>query len=248
LTEEPRVVEQGRMSIDSYLRFLSAQDRLHARGRTLTPRDVFRLVVPNRYRVPIRIRVTGALAPLMRVRSKSILKRSPLRLNLGSARVKKPGWVSIDLVGSGADLAWNLATPLPFPDGSIDAILHEHLLEHLTLADGLRLLIDNHRLLKPDGVLRIGVPDAGRYLRSYTGDTEFVDATRPGRPTPLLAIQEVFYRDGHLTMYDEPTLRVLCSAAGFVETRGAAYGHSVLEPCPDSENRREETLYVEATR
>jgi SAM-dependent methyltransferase len=173
----------------------------------------------------------------------------PLRLHLGSGNEHKDGWVNVDLAGYPVEAAWNLARPLPLQDGSVEAIFHEHLLEHLTLEEGLAFCRECHRLLRPGGVLRIGVPDAGAAARSYAEDPgAFLEEARPGRPTAMLALQELFYYPGHRTMYDFQTLALLLRAAGFDRPEQRAFGETALEPPPDSPHRRAETLYVEARR
>jgi hypothetical protein len=97
-------------------------------------------------------------------------------------------------------------------------------------------------------VLRVGVPDAGEYLRSYAGDGQFVNSVRPGRPTTLLAVQELFYLHGHRTMFDFDTLAFLCRAAGFPVVERRRFGEGRLVPNPDGEHRRRETLYVECVK
>ena len=173
----------------------------------------------------------------------------PLRLHLGSGNEHKEGWVNVDLAGYPVEIAWNLARPLPLPAASVEAIFHEHLLEHLTLEQGLAFCGECRRVLRPGGILRIGVPDAGAAARSYVDDPEgFLARARPGRPTPMLALQELFYYPGHHTMYDYETLALLLRAAGFDEPRQREFGATALERAPDSEHRRDETLYVEAVR
>jgi len=162
----------------------------------------------------------------------------------------KQGWVNVDLAGHPVDLAWNLARPLPFKSSSVDAIFHEHVMEHLPLAKGFAFVQECFRLLKLGGVLRIGVPDAGRYLQSYCEDdpSAFLEANRPGRPTRMLSIQEIFYRYQHRCMYDLETLQFVCAAAGFAMVEQRPFGESRLIPCPDSEHRRTETLYAETVK
>ena len=108
------------------------------------------------------------------------------------------GWVNVDLLGDGADLSWNLLHPLPFADATVDAIFHEHVLEHFDFAAGLRFCKECYRLLKPTGSLRIVVPDAEEYVERYRRG-ELAPAHEPGvtRPTALLAAQELFFRFGH---------------------------------------------------
>lgn len=196
----------------------------------------------------VRRMLTDLLRPWARRRATALRGQTPLLLHLGSGRFPKAGWVNIDLIGVPVDVPWNLARGIPFPPGSADAVFHEHLLEHLSLDEGYRLLRECARVLKPGGVLRVGVPDAGRYLCSYARTGDFIRRLRPGRPTPMLAVQEVFYRHGHRTAYDAETLQFICRAAGFVRVEPRPFGESRLSPVPDSSHRRSETLYVEAVK
>jgi predicted SAM-dependent methyltransferase len=54
---------------------------------------------------------------------------------------------------------------LAFPDASFDYIFSEHFLHHLFFDEGLALLRECQRILRPRGVLRTVVPDAD--LRTY---------------------------------------------------------------------------------
>lgn len=172
---------------------------------------------------------------------------APRRLHLGCASVHKQGWINIDQLGPGVDFAWDLRRPLPLPPGSVDAIFHEHLLEHLPATEGLTLIRECQRLLRPDGVLRIGVPDFGRYVHGYVEGDGFIAGVRPDVPTPLLALSEVAYGYGHRSLWDEATLVGMLGELGFT-ARACDFGESVLDPAPDSEHRKDETLYVEATK
>lgn len=154
--------------------------------------------------------------------------------------------VNVDLVGSAADLYWDLRQQLPFPDASISALFSEHLVEHLDLDAAYAFVRECRRVLVPGGIARIGVPDFGRYAESYVNDGSFIEEMRPGRPTPLLALSEVVYEFGHRSIWDARTLCLLLDAAGFVHAEPRLFGSSAIDPCPDSSRRRHETLYVEA--
>jgi predicted SAM-dependent methyltransferase len=168
------------------------------------------------------------------------------RLHLGCGWVHIDGWVNIDLFATSADVVWDLRHGIPLPDGSAAAIFHEHMLEHLSLRDGHLLAQECLRVLAPDGVLRVGVPDAGLCLDSYAGRAD-PDWAR-SRPTGMLAVQSLFYEHGHRSMWDGETLTRALLAAGFAQARRTEAGESWIEPCPDFEDGRHGTLYAEGRK
>jgi predicted SAM-dependent methyltransferase len=217
---------------------------------------VAKAILPVGMRVSLRERwrttVTDVLRPWEQRRARRIAQRqSAVRLHLGSGYLHKDGWVNVDLavMPTPTELRWNLVHPMPFEPNTVDAVFHEHLLEHIPAEHALSLLKDSYRVLRSGGILRIGVPDAGAYARSYvSGGRGMIESQRPGRPTAMLALQELFYRYNHRTMFDGETLTLFCRAAGFDEARVMTFGESAIEPCPDSVERRDETLYVEAVK
>ncbi|MGO9501301.1 MAG: hypothetical protein ACLPUO_06940 [Streptosporangiaceae bacterium] len=97
-------------------------------------------------------------------------------------------------------------------------------------------------------MLRVGVPHAGRLIRSYADDRVYLEKLHPGRPTAMIAVQELFYWHRHCAMFDTETLCVFFKATGFPDPRSRDFGDSDLDQAPDTERRRSETLYVEAVR
>lgn len=123
---------------------------------------------------------------------------TPRKLHLGCGLVQPEGWINLDgswnawlakrpvlrgIAGamrlvprSQLDIAWGRDTlvhdvrkPLPFADGSIAVIYSSHLLEHLYLDEAKRLLSECQRVLAPEGVLRIVVPDLRAIVEEYLG-------------------------------------------------------------------------------
>jgi predicted SAM-dependent methyltransferase len=237
----------ARESLRAYLDSLASAPAPTAAGG-LPHRAARALLTPSR-RGAVALALTEAKRPRERRRAGTAARQGDLRLHLGSAWQPKKGWFNVDLVGHPVDLAWNLAHGLPFPDGSAEAIFHEHLLEHLTLEAAARLIEESHRVLCAGGVTRIAVPDAGRYLVSYAnGGQGLIAEYRPGRPTNLLATQEIFYRHGHRSAWDLETLELFVRAAGFAQCEARSFGNSRIEPCPDSSHREQESIYVEAVK
>jgi predicted SAM-dependent methyltransferase len=211
--------------------------------------DVLRRVMPHGLRQSAKVNGTKLLMPWSKLRIKRILDEGrPLRLHLGSGGHPLDGWVNIDILGMEPDLYWDLRSGIPFPDGSAEAVFLEHVIEHFTLADDLDLLEDCRRVLAPGGIIRLGVPDFGRYLESYAGDGAFIEQLRPGRPTRLLAAAEVALGHGHRSVWDGETLEKVLTESGFADARRRDWGDTGLEPSPDSEKRRPESVYAEARK
>jgi predicted SAM-dependent methyltransferase len=200
--------------------------------------------VPPRMRPHLRQAATRALRPLSRRRARRLVDDgAPLRLHIGCGTIYKEGWVNVDLAGTRVDVPWDLEQPLPFEPGCVDAIFHEHLLEHLTYQQGVDLHRHCLQLLKPGGVLRIGVPDGGAALQSYV-------MAPPGElgqwPTAMARVASLTYDSGHQSIYDAETLELSCMAAGFERAAACEFGEGELQPNADSPERRGYTLYVEA--
>jgi predicted SAM-dependent methyltransferase len=205
-------------------------------------------LVPVRYRGTGRLILTDLARPRERRKARLVAGQTEIRLHLGSGGERKAGWTNIDLLGDPVDMAWNLANPLPFDSGTVAAIFHEHLLEHLPLRAGDVFMQECYRVLRPGGILRVGVPDAGTLIRSYAGDQSYLGQLHPGRPTALLSVQELFYWHRHCAMFDVETLGLFFRAAGFPDPRQREFGDTDLDQAPDTDRRRAETLYMEARK
>jgi predicted SAM-dependent methyltransferase len=208
-----------------------------------------RWLVPKPLRATIKTTLTRAKAPWERRKAATLVAAgAPLRLHLGCGPTHLEGWVNVDLVSTRPDLAWDLSRPAPFPDESVAAIFHEHLLEHLPLPAAIGFLHECHRLLRPGGVLRLGVPDFGRYARDYSGSRTLIGRARPGRPSALMALSEMVFCYEHASMWDEETTVSLLREVGFSTAQARGFGDSAIQPAPDRPWRELETLYVEAVK
>jgi predicted SAM-dependent methyltransferase len=240
----------ARKLLDTY--FATSQER-QERLRLTKPTDARTRIALKRF-VPVRYRGTGRMVLTDLVRSRESRKaqalavRGDIQLHLGCGGERKAGWVNIDLLGDPVDVAWNLARSLPFDSSSVAAIFHEHLIEHLPLEAGDSFMQECFRVLRPGGILRVGVPDAGRLIQSYSGDRGYLENLHPGRPTALIAVQELFYWHRHCAMFDVETLEFFFRAGGFPDPLERAFGDTDLDQAPDTERRRANTLYMEARK
>lgn len=61
----------------------------------------------------------------------------------------------------------NLLSTLPYADSSFDVAYSSHFLEHLDKDTAPRVLKEIRRILKPNGILRIVVPDLENMVNEY---------------------------------------------------------------------------------
>jgi SAM-dependent methyltransferase len=83
-----------------------------------------------------------------------------VKLNLGCGTKLLPGYINCDLSANvTADRHFDLDhVPYPFADSSVDEVLMDQVLEHLT--DVVAVIQELHRILKPGGIVDIYVPYA----------------------------------------------------------------------------------------
>ncbi|MBW4620819.1 MAG: methyltransferase domain-containing protein [Cyanosarcina radialis HA8281-LM2] len=97
-------------------------------------------------------------------------------LNVGCGSTFHPLWSNIDRVSYSSEVkAYDLLKGLPYEDSYFDACYSSHLLEHLTQTEAQKLLSECWRTLKPQGVIRIVVPDLESVARNYLNALEQVE-------------------------------------------------------------------------
>ncbi len=89
-------------------------------------------------------------------------------LNLGCGGLYHIDWINLDGISTSPHvIEHDLRKRLPYPNRSMDVVYHSHVLEHFPAEDAPRFLMENIRVLKPGGILRIAVPDLENIARSY---------------------------------------------------------------------------------
>lgn len=236
----------GRNAVDDLHWYIGKYESSYGQS-TIPGADQVRKVMSPAARLRAKQVATNAQAPLTRRRAAEMVQGlDQVRLHLGCGWNKLPGWINIDLVGGKTDLVWDLRRPLPFDRSSVDAVFLEHVFEHMAYSETLTVLGHLKTTLKPGGVLRVGVPDAGMYAKWYASDPESLRAERWGRATAMLALREVFQEHAHVAAYDAETLILVLEAGGFPGAEVTEAGTSVLlESAPDMPERWAETVYVE---
>ena len=126
----------------------------------------------------------------------------PIRIIVGSSSTRYSGWTSTDR--EVLDLLDPQSWSRYFSPDSVDAILAEHVWEHLELSEASIAARTCLRYLRPGSHLRLAVPDG------FHPDVNYVEAVKPGGFGAGAS--------DHKVLYTHVTLRALFIAAGFEVT------------------------------
>jgi predicted SAM-dependent methyltransferase len=179
------------------------------------------------------------------------IKKPGTYLDIGCGRNTHADFCNLDYDWHpGIDVCWDITRRLPFPDHYICGVFTEHCLEHFSLDTGLAMLGEIHRILRPRGVLRVVVPDGELYLRNYASNIALPyaegDAKTHPIATPMVSVNRIFRRHGHLFIWDFETLAAALLKLGFRDVTKAAFGEGRDgKLLIDTPSRKIESLYVE---
>jgi len=197
---------------------------------------------------------------------KSLANKRGIYANIGcGACGLAEGWVNIDYIKyENVTYPFDCRKNLPFADGSVKGIFCEHFFEHLDYKNEVPYFLQScYRSLEKNGVLRVVVPDAEKYLLGYRADGwDMLKKTRPldddltdgligiRYQTKMQLINEVFRQDGeHKYAWDFETMRLALNNAGFTTIEKMKY-LKTHDPALaiDLLIREPESLYVEAVK
>jgi hypothetical protein len=105
----------------------------------------------------------------------------PRLLNLGCGSTVHPLWDNYDSAPCDSSIGKiDLNRPLRFPDAFYRACYMSHVLEHLPRQRIGALLSEVSKVLEPEGVLRIVVPDLEGIVRAYLHELDAAASAEPG--------------------------------------------------------------------
>ncbi len=165
-------------------------------------------------------------------------KKEGLKLNLGAGKNPIQGWINADLEPKDWSVLYiDVTKKLPFKDSSLDYIVSEHLIEHLSKEEGLAFLKECRRVIKKGGKIRLSSPDLIFISSLYKGDKKskyyikkitdrFLNDSCGRDYRPVFVINNAFYNWGHKFLYDEKLLIETFKKAGFKKIKKQDYGKS----------------------
>jgi predicted SAM-dependent methyltransferase len=166
------------------------------------------------------------------------------KLQLGAGSNSPEGWLSTDILPQSEGVVYLDATkPFPFDDDTFDYVHSEHLIEHISWHEGLFMLQECRRVLRPGGTVRVATPDLevilGLYKRKRAALSEryvkwITDTSLDGINIykASFVINNAFRNWGHQFLYDGELIELAMRQAGFTNIRRCPMGES------DDENLR----------
>ncbi len=90
------------------------------------------------------------------------------KLNLGCGTTFHPDWVQLDFFSDNPKIfIHNLLNGIPCDDNILDVVYHSHVLEHFQKEDAVAFMKECYRVLKPNGIVRVAVPDLEQIAKIY---------------------------------------------------------------------------------
>lgn len=189
-------------------------------------------------RVLFLTRLPNLLFPWRRSQLRKIRQQTGLKVNIGCGPFLEDGWIGLDYRSPNA-IRCDIKHHLPFEDGSCRFLFSEHVFEHLDLRELGKVLAECKRVLEPNGVLRIVMPDLDKYVTDYVENRD------------AKALNEVFHAITHRFIHSFSTIKAELLDVGFRDVQRSEFrrsAHPDLNIDCDLPNRIAESLYLEATK
>jgi predicted SAM-dependent methyltransferase len=164
-------------------------------------------------------------------------------LNLGGGFVLSDKWLTADM-DVRSDVFMNVNEPLPLPDGVVDVVFSEEVIEHISKSQGEAMLKECLRILKPGGWLRLTTPSLDYFARRALSV-----------PEGTSEINDIFHLHDHRHIYSEQELHETLKSVGFMDVTpssyrapGSRYGHFDSHPARFAFAPAEWSQYWEARK
>ena len=230
---------------------------------------------PWLYRAEMNRRVLWSRVSRRRAIARYLAGAPNPRLHIGAGETVLDGWLNTDVRIHRRSRVVFLDACAPFPMGanSFAYVFSEHQFEHISEADGARMITECFRVLRPGGTLRLATPDLA-WVESLRRSVLSPEQTRYvawmsaglGKAGPdVSAVVAALHHgcgsepgSGHQRLYSYDALRAALERAGFASVRRCVMGESTHTALRGVEHHgaivgneeivRLETLVVEADK
>ncbi|HEU4684762.1 MAG TPA: methyltransferase domain-containing protein [Nitrospira sp.] len=175
------------------------------------------------------------------------------RLHVGCGPCASPGWINLDRVRHpGVQVACDLAAGVPLRSESCDCAVAIHVLQDLPYAEVVPVLAELRRVLKPGGVLRLGLPDLDKAIAAYCRNDHayfYVPDSDALDIGAKLVTQATWYGSVRTPM-TYGFARECLERAGFTSVQRCTFGTTRWHDrdIVQLDNRERESLFLEARR
>jgi ubiquinone/menaquinone biosynthesis C-methylase UbiE len=175
------------------------------------------------------------------------------RLNWGCGPIACYGWVNSDIQAwPGVDIVADMRNGLPVDDDAFDYIVSIHALPEIPYGDLDRTLSELRRVLKPGGILRLGLPDMDKAINAYrTGDADyFLISDEEVKCLSGRMIVQLLWRGQSRSMFTTEFAAELLARNGFRAIHPCAFREtgSGISGITELDNRPLESLFIEAAK
>jgi len=145
-----------------------------------------------------------------------------MKLNLGCGPHKIEGFQNWDL-----EHGQDLRKPFPIPSQSVEFIVTEHFVEHLTKSEAIAFFRECYRVMDRSAIMLISMPDLAFLCRMHTENKIPYDGVwKPENTCDM--VNEGMREWGHQYLWDEPELFKTLRNIGFREMKRLEEKPSVL--------------------
>lgn len=183
----------------------------------------------------------------------NVRSAAPRRLNWGCGLVTPRDWINSDRkAAAGVDLACDIRVGLPLPDDGLDYAVSIHALQDLPYLDVLPALRELWRVLRPGGVLRLGLPDLDRAIEAYRRQDRgyFLIPDHEVRSLGGKLVVQMLWYGALRSMFTYDFIAELLEKAGFAAVTRCRFKETASRypEIAELDNREEESLFVEAVK
>jgi predicted SAM-dependent methyltransferase len=165
------------------------------------------------------------------------------KLHIGCGNNFLTGWLNTDICDGGGIKFLDAGKTFPFINDTFEYVFSEHMFEHLSIEEGLLMLQECFRILKPGGHLRLTTPNLDflihlyehpeeelhkEYIRwSICTFDETVASYYDKEDIPAMFVLNNFIRGwGHKMVYNEQVLKKMLERVGFKDVQTCRSGES----------------------
>jgi predicted SAM-dependent methyltransferase len=175
------------------------------------------------------------------------------RLHWGCGSWRPDGWINSDRKeGPGIDISCDILDGLPLDTGSIDYAVSIHALPEVSYPDLVPVMKELRRVLRPNGVLRLGLPDLDRSVQAYLrkDSSSFPIPDEEAMSLGAKFVVHLIWYGYTRTFFTHDFMEEQLYKAGFTRVDRCGYKetHSPYPGIVELDNREEESLFVEAIK